>query len=175
MKDKDDNIHNIALCSVMIAIAMICGYIEMMIPISIGIPGIKLGFANIVTVICIYLIGRWQALVISLIRIILISILFGNIFTLAFSLTGGLVSFISMIIISNICKLSMAGISIIGGIMHNIAQLVIAYILLDNDVIFYYMPILIIVGAICGLVMGILASIIYNRLDKALMKDKKYN
>ena len=154
----------VALYGIMIALAAIMSFIERLIPVSLGIPGAKLGLANLVTIVCLYTIGDKAAIVISIFRIILVGLLFGNMFSILYSLSGGTVSLACMLIAKRVGRLSASGVSIVGGVMHNIGQLLVAAIIIHNIRIAYYMPVLMLAGVVCGIVIGLLGAIIIKRV-----------
>ncbi len=154
-----------ALYGIMIALAAIMSFIESLIPISLGIPGAKLGLANLVTIVCLYTIGERAAIVVGLFRIMLVGLLFGNMFSILYSLSGGIVSIGSMLIVKRLGRLSAAGVSIVGGVMHNVGQLIVAALIIHNIRIAYYMPVLMLAGVICGIIIGILGAVIIKRVE----------
>ena len=150
----------------MTALAMIFSYIEFLIPISIGIPGIKLGLANIVTVVALYILKPHEAFLINLVRIMLCGLLFGNSMSLIYSLSGGILSFVIMLLLKKINGFSVYGVSIAGGVTHNIGQILAAMAVLENVMIAYYLPVLLIAGAATGFLIGFLSSRIIPQADK---------
>ncbi len=152
----------VATVGVFTALAMIFGYIEAILPLNIGVPGVKLGIANIVTVVAIYKIGVKEAAVISLLRIVLIGILFGSAVSLVYSLTGGVLSFVGMVI----CKrwFSEAGVSVVGGVLHNLGQISAAALMLGSAGVFGYLPVLIVSGVVTGLLIGVGAMFVNRAL-----------
>ena len=173
---KDKNIrskksaHKVALYGTMTALAMIFGYIEHLIPFSIGIYGIKLGLANIAVVIMLYTVSPIAAFAINMLRILLCGVLFGNIFSLVYSLTGGVFSFIAMLIAKKLFKFSCVGVSIIGGITHNMGQLLAAAVLLDQLKIMFYFPVLLVSGAVAGALIGMISLPVSSRISKLYKK-----
>jgi heptaprenyl diphosphate synthase len=156
----------IATCAMLTALAMIFGYIETIIPINIGISGVKLGLANIVIVIALYMLPICQVYCIQIARIVLISFMFGNMSTMLYSLAGGLLSLSIMAILKRANLFSLTAISIAGGVAHNIGQLIVAVIIVKNLNIVYYAPILMFSGLITGCVIGIAAYKIFQTLKK---------
>lgn len=154
----------IATYGLLVALAFILSYIESLFPLSIAIPGIKLGLANLVVITALYKMGVKEAFVLSVIRIVLVGFTFGNPSTMMFSLVGGLLSWLLMVIFQKSKLFSMVGVSIIGGIAHNIGQIVVAILVVDNIDIIYYLPFLLIFGVIMGALIGILGTIIIKRL-----------
>ena len=158
------NSKRVAICGVLTALALIFSYIEALIPIPIGIPGVKLGIANIAIIAVIYIIGDGEAIIVNLLRIVLTGILFGNFYSFLFSLAGGMLSVILMILFKKIKKLSMVGVSIIGGVAHNVGQIVAAVFLMDNAAIAYYLPVLIVAGVVTGIVIGCVGQLFTKKI-----------
>lgn len=157
----------ITLGALMVALAMILSYVEALIPFSFGIPGIKLGLANLVVLAALYLFGPVQALLISVVRIFLISITFGSMAALLYSLAGGLLSFLVMLLLSKIKGFSVIGVSVAGGVSHNLGQLIVAALVVENMNLFFYFPVLILAGVITGLLIGIAVSAVLPAIKKA--------
>ena len=160
----------IALGGVLAALAIVFGYVEHLIPFNLGIYGLKLGLSNLVTVTALYMLGAKTALAVNFLRITVSSLLFGSTVSLAYSLCGGMLSLAVMILIKNLDrerKISAVGVSLCGGVTHNIGQLAVAVILVDNLKIAFYLPVLIAVGALTGFVIGSVAVLIIN--NKTLM------
>src|SRR5699024_9923923 len=135
---------------------------------NFGIPGIKLGLANLVVVTAMYTVGEKQAFAISVIRIILAGLTFGGVFSLVYSLAGGILSFFAMLLAKRCKALSITGVSIIGGSVHNIGQIAAAAVVMQTYRIVYYLPVLLLSGAVTGAVIGIVSGIIVNRLNKVI-------
>ena len=155
----------IAFLSAGIALAMILSFIESQLPSFVAIPGVKIGLANIVVIFALYRLGIKDAIIISLIRVFLVSVLFGNIMSLWYSLAGAFLSLVGMIILKNIKAFSYIAVSVIGGVLHNLGQIAMACIILETSLIQYYAPFLIISGTIAGIVTGLAASIMIKRID----------
>lgn len=164
---KKNKVRYIAFYGVMIALALIFSYIESFIPVNafIPIPGVKLGLANIVVLFALYTMRFRDALIIAIIRILISGLLFGNPMTIAYSLAGGMLSLVVMALLKK-SKLSMMGVSMVGGICHNIGQLVVAVLLTETVRIAYFLPVLLISGMATGLLMGFVAKLIVDRVDK---------
>lgn len=156
----------IAYCAMLVALAMIFSYIEVLIPINFGVPGMKLGIANLVIVVGLSLLKPREVLLISMVRILLMGYLFGNGLSLLYSLVGGLLSFIAMCSIQHMKGFSVIGISVAGGVCHNIGQILVAVWALHNQAIFYYLPVLLIAGTVTGLLIGILSEKILSSIKK---------
>lgn len=158
----------IAMIGMYVAVAMICSYIETLIPISFGVPGIKLGLANLVVLLVLYTMGAKEALLVSALRIVLVGFLFGNLFSIMYSLAGGLLSFLVMWGLKRTEKLKCVSVSVAGGISHNIGQLLLAAWIVGNKSVFYYVPVLLVAGLLTGLVIGILSQEIIFRVWNVL-------
>lgn len=148
----------VAYSSILIALAMIFSYLETLIPIPTGIPGIKIGLANLVVLLGLYYLPISQILLITIIRIILTGFLFGGISNIIYSLTGSIFSFLIMLILYKTKKVSIIGVSMAGGVFHNIGQMFIAFLVTESRAIFYYFPILLIAGLIAGTLVGIIGK-----------------
>ena len=156
--------NKIAYWGVFLALALVCSYVESLIPISFGIPGVKLGLTNIVVILMLYTIGAKDAILISVLRIILAGFMFGNAFSIIYSLAGGILSFIVMLLLKNTGKLKILSISTAGGISHNVGQLIVAALVVENYNILFYVPVLIIAGISTGFLIGLLAGEIVLRI-----------
>ena len=152
----------IAYGAMLVALAMIFSYVESLIPISIGIPGIKLGVANLVTVLGVFFfLGPCEVLTVVIMRICLVGFMFGNGVSIIYSLAGGLLSLTVMLIIKKTDKFSMVSVSVAGGISHNIGQLLAAAIVLKSTAVVYYLPPLLVAGTLTGLLIGIVAQKVF--------------
>ena len=154
-----------AMYGLLVALAFILSYIESLIPFPF-IPGIKLGLANLVVIVALYGMGWKEALVLSLIRIILVGFTFGNLSTMLYSLAGGLLSWLMMVLAKKSKWFSMVGVSIIGGISHNIGQIIVAILTVSNVYLVTYLPLLLITGAITGTLIGFLGALILKRIKR---------
>lgn len=154
----------IATAAVLAALALIFSYIEFLVPLSLGLPGIKLGLANIVIVVALYKLGSRTALLVNVTRILLAAALFGSIFSGLYSLAGGLLSFAAMAFLRRTGLFSTAGVSMAGGVFHNMGQLLIAALIVESYQIFYYFPLLLLAGLATGIVNGIIATLILRAL-----------
>ena len=152
------------------ALGLIIGYIEFLIPIPLGIPGVTPGFANIVIVWALYSLGPWEALMINGMRIFLSGFLFGNFSMILYSLAGAAVSFLCMCLAKKSGLFSMTGVSMIGGVMHNMGQLLVAMAVLETVSLVYYGPVLLAAGVITGLLIGIVTGEVKKRIPAALVK-----
>ncbi|HIZ66421.1 MAG TPA: Gx transporter family protein [Candidatus Blautia pullicola] len=154
-----------AYLGLLAAVAIIFGYVETLLPVFVfmGIPGIKLGLANLVTVCILYTYTWKEAGLVSAIRIVVIGFMFGNLFSILFSLAGAGLSLLCMSLAKKYLGLSIAGVSIVGGVTHNAGQLMVAALVVENGNLFYYFPVLLTAGLITGLVIGIVSGEILKR------------
>lgn len=157
----------IATYGMLIALAFIFSYLETLIPINATLPGIKLGLANIVVLIALYTLGSKAAFSLSVVRVLLTSITFGNMSMFWFSLAGAMLSFAVMALLKRAKGFSMVGVSIAGGVAHNVGQIIVAMIVLGR-VIAYYLLVLVIVGTFTGTAVGIVGAVILKKLKPAL-------
>lgn len=148
------------------ALALIFSYVETLIPISFGIPGVKLGLANLIIVIALYKLDIREVYLLSVTRVVLAGFMFGNMFSIIYSLAGGLLSLTIMYLLKKKEGFSVVGISIAGGVFHNIGQLIIAMAVVESTKIGYYIPVLMIAGLLTGLVIGIVSDEMLKRLKK---------
>lgn len=153
----------IALYGLMVALAFIFSYVESLLPV-VGIPGIKLGLANLVVLTTLVLLSPRDALVISLIRIVLVGFTFGSPASMLYSLAGGLVSLGVMVLCRRTEKLSILGVSVAGGVSHNLAQLAVAAAVLRTPQIVWYLPMLLLSGVITGALIGIITRLCLPKL-----------
>lgn len=163
---KKINIKRLCTLALMIALAFAFSYLESLIPFNFGIPGIKLGIANLVVVVALYTMNAKDALFISIIRILLSGLAFSGPFAMIYSLIGGLLSFLVMFVAEKSNKFSPIGVSALGGTVHNFGQILVAAVVMRTYRIIYYFPILMIVGLVTGIVNGIIADIIIKRIAK---------
>jgi heptaprenyl diphosphate synthase len=159
-----------ALYGMLIALAFVLSFVETLIPISLGIPGVKLGLANLVTMVGLYTIGTKGTVIVSLLRIILVGFTFSNLFAVLYSLGGFVLSILVMILCKKHKWFGTIGISIAGGVAHNIGQICVAAYVVKQAGVFFYLPMLLIAGTVAGLIIGLLGNMIINRISSYLKK-----
>lgn len=164
---KSKKVATLALC---IALAFTLSFLESLIPINIGIPGVKLGLANSVTLALVYLVGKKEAFAVSMVRILLSGLLFSGAFSLLYGFAGGILSFVVMIIAMKSEKLSVVGVSVLGAAVHNVGQIIVAAIVMETSQIVYYLPVLLISGAVTGVLVGVVSGIVIARLNNVINK-----
>lgn len=156
---------NIAAFGVYVALAMIFSYIELQIPPLVAIPGIKLGLPNVVIIIALYKFGWKEAIVINVLRVLLVSVLFGTVLSLLYSVAGAILSLFVMIILKKSKIFSTVLVSVFGAISHNIGQITVAIFVLETSELLYYLPVLLITGTISGLLLGLIGATIVKKLN----------
>lgn len=157
-----------AQLGVYIALAMILSYVESLIPFSFGVPGIKLGLTNVVTVIMMYTYGIPGALGVAVLRAVLSGFMFGNAFSIIYSVAGCVLSFIFMYILKKTNHFAIISVSAAGGVMHNVGQLIVAANVVKTYSVIYYAPVLIIAGVFTGIVIGIVSDEIVKRIGNRM-------
>ena len=159
----------IAVTGILTALAMIFAYIEFLIPFdNLGIPGIKPGFANLVIMYALYALGLPYASFISVLRILLSSLLFGNITSLLYSAAGGVLSLVVMYFMKKTKLFGEVGVSTSGALAHNVGQLIVSFIILSFSAVVYYLPALLLSAALFGVVNGLLLKLILKRTENFL-------
>ena len=147
-----------------VAIAMVFSYLESMIPVNIAIPGIKLGLANMVTIVVMYRLRIADAWIVSLVRVMLSSLLFGNMAIMIYSMAGAVLSLLVMSLCSKKDLFGLLGTSILGGVSHNAGQIVMAAFLMKSGNIMLYISVLCISGTIAGVCIGLAGAVLVRKL-----------
>ncbi|MBQ8798156.1 MAG: Gx transporter family protein [Lachnospiraceae bacterium] len=156
-----------ALLGLCTAVALVLAYMESMLPpLFHGIPGIKIGLPNIIIVFVLYRFGLWEAAVVSFIRMLAISFMFGNLMALVYSLAGAFLSLLVMAVLKKMKFLSPVGVSVAGGVFHNVGQILAAMVLLGTAELGYYLIVLTITGTVSGIFVGLCGAIIMKRIPK---------
>ena len=150
--------------AMLVALAMIFSYVESLIPINLGIPGIKLGVANLVTVTGLYILAPMEVLLVVILRVLLVGFMFGNGMSILYSLAGAALSMTVMTLMLKKTSFSLIGVSVAGGVSHNIGQLIIAMLIVQNASVFVYAPALLVAGVAAGVVIGGLTNEILKRV-----------
>lgn len=154
-----------AFSGLMLALTLVLSYVESLLPLTIGIPGVKLGLANLAVLLTLYASGWRMALGIDVLRVVLSGFLFGNFAAILYSMAGALVSFGVMVLLKRF-QFSMSTVSIAGGVFHNLGQLVVAVCVVENIHLFYYLPWLIVAGMITGALIGIVARVTWRYVNR---------
>ena len=146
------------------AIALVLSFIESQIPAFVTVPGVKMGLANIAIVYALYRLGWKEAALISLIRVVLVSLLFGSAASFLYSLAGAVLSLLGMALLKKTGKFTEIVVSVAGGVLHNIGQIAMASIILETDALRYYLPFLLVSGILAGVVIGLISGILIRRI-----------
>ena len=155
----------IAVLALAIALAMILSFVESQIPAFVAIPGVKIGLANIAVVFVLYKLGWKEAVLISLVRVFMVSVLFGTAVSLFYSVAGAVLSLTGMVLLKRTGLFSTVAVSVTGGVLHNVGQILMACLLLETHALVYYLPFLILSGVIAGVVIGVVAAIMVKRVQ----------
>lgn len=156
--------NRVAYFGVFTALALMFSYIETMIPVQFGVPGIKLGFANIMIVIMLYKSSAKEALLLSIVRIMLSGFLFGNLSSILYSIAGGVLSLGIMTLLKKQGGFSVIGVSVAGGVSHNVGQLIVAMLVVETYQVGYYFPVLLVAGVLTGLGIGVVSQEVLKRI-----------
>ena len=161
---RGKNFGRVAKCGMMVALAFLLSYIEFLIPIPTGIPGVKLGLANLVIFAALYLTDVRNAFIIMVVRVILTALTFGNMFYGLFSIAGGVLSLLLMLLCKKKNLFGKVGVSIVGGVSHNVAQILVAMLVLETPELVWYLPVLLLSGTVAGAVIGIVGGLLLERI-----------
>lgn len=156
----------IAYLGLLIALASVFSYVEFLVPVNLGVPGAKLGLANLVIVVALYTLNERDAFVLSMIRIVLVGFTFGNMASMLYSFAGGIASFVVMVLVKRMKLLSITGVSVLGGIFHNVGQILVAIWVVNTPSLIYYLPVLLIFGCLSGVMIGVLGAMVTRRIQK---------
>lgn len=156
----------VAFLSLSVALALILSFVESQIPAFVAIPGMKVGLPNLVMVFLLYRVGWKETAAVSMIRVALVALLFGNLQSLVFSAAGALLSLTGMILLKKTGLFSTLAVSVAGGVLHNVGQILAACLWTQTRQIAYYLPVLIVAGVAAGAVIGVAAGLLLKRLEK---------
>jgi heptaprenyl diphosphate synthase len=172
---RNQHTRKLTFLALTISFAMILSFIESRIPAFTAIPGVKVGLANIAVIFTLYKFGVYEAIVVSLLRVVLVSMLFGNPQSFLFSVAGAVLSLTVMILLKKLVRAPEVVVSVSGGIMHNIGQIIMASIVLGTNVVAYYLPFLLLSGTLAGVVVGVASATLIKKvkLDKILKTGSK--
>ena len=166
MKKRSLDTKSLVTLSALIAVAMILSYVESLVPAFVAVPGVKVGLSNIATVFALYALGWPYAICVSVVRVLLSALLFGNFVSLIYSLSGAFLALLCMILLKKANTFSSIGISVIGGVAHNIGQVAAACIVMETAGIMVYVIPLLLSGTIAGVVIGLIAGNLVERVKK---------
>ncbi len=162
MKNKSKAVAFIGLCT---ALALVLAYVEVLLPpLFSAVPGIKMGLPNIIIVFLLYRRGAASAVTVSALRLILVSLLFGNGMAFLYSLAGATLSLLAMILLRRVRWFSVVGVSVVGGVMHNVGQIAMAMFLLDTTQLGYYLVVLTVTGTVAGILIGLCGAALIRKI-----------
>jgi len=165
VKRNQEKVKKITFLGLSAALALLLSYVEFLLPpLFAAVPGIKLGLPNIVIIFVLYRFGLGSAATVSFVRLVISSMLFGNAMTFAYSLAGAVLSLAIMALLKKLDFFSTVGVSITGGVTHNIGQILVALLLLDTPQIAYYMIVLTVTGIISGAFIGLCGAFMIKRI-----------
>ena len=153
----------IAQMGMLVAVAFVLSWLESLLPLQVGY-GIKLGLSNIVVMLSLYNCSVKETFGIALVRIVLVGLTFGNLSTMLYSLAGGMLSFVVMALLKRTDRFSVYGVSVAGGVCHNIGQILVALAVLRTSQLMYYLPVLMLSGCVAGVLIGFVAGALIKRL-----------
>ena len=159
-----ERVRKLTMRAMLVALAFVLSWLEAQVPTYIAVPGVKLGLTNLVVLLALYKLSWGDALAINIIRIVLTGFTFGSVASMWYSLAGGILSFIGMVIVKNLLKARIVVVSVTGGLLHNLGQLLVAVFILDTPSLFYYLVVLWLAGSIAGFLLGLLGSLIVTRV-----------
>ena len=155
----------LVLLAMLTAVAMILSYVESLLP-SVGIPGVKMGLANIAVIFALFRFGWKEAAALSLVRVLLVSLLFGSVGAMLYSLAGAVLSLAAMALLRRIDRFSTVGISVAGGVAHNAGQILMAMLILQTKQLLGYLPVLAVSGIAGGVLTGLAAALLIRRIPE---------
>lgn len=165
MKNTQKRAQRIAFVGISASLALLLSYVEFLLPpIFVAVPGIKMGLPNVIILYVLYALDVRYAALVSFVRICLSSMLFGNTMTFAYSVVGALLSLLGMLLLKRLDRLSTVGVSVAGGVLHNLGQVLVAMVLLDTPQIAYYMIVLSVTGILSGVVIGLCGAVLIKRV-----------
>jgi heptaprenyl diphosphate synthase len=160
-----NKIKDTAFLGLCVSLALGLAYIEVLMPpVFPSVPGIKMGLPNIILIFLLYRRGFASAATVSLLRIVLVTLLFGNTMALLYSVAGGVLSMAVMVLLKKLNFLSVTGVSVAGGVTHNVGQILMAMLLLNTAELGYYLIVLAVTGTIAGLLIGLCGSLLIRRI-----------
>lgn len=163
------NIKKLSFLALLSAAALVFAYVESLFPpLFASVPGIKMGLPNIAIIFTLYKIGAKEAFIVSFIRLIFASLLFGSLLSLAYSFAGALLSLSAMVLLKKLDVFSLAGISVVGGVLHNLGQIIVAICVTNVSEIAYYMIFLAVSGTISGVLIGLTSALLIKRIKLKL-------
>lgn len=160
----ESRIRELTQTGLLISVALAAAYLESLLPVFVAVPGIKLGLANAVVMLVLYKKNLRSAVLVSGVRIILAAALFSGMFTMIYSLAGAVLSLGVMVLLKRTNLFSTVGVSVAGGVMHNVGQILVAMVVIENQKMLYYLPFLMVSGVVSGIVIGIITGMLIQKM-----------
>ena len=160
-----NNTRRLTYLALTVSFALILSFIESRIPAFVAIPGVKMGLANIAVIFTLYKFGIKEAAAVSLVRVVLVSMLFGTPISMLYSIAGAVLSLTAMYLLKRFTPLSEIAVSVIGGVSHNVGQIIMASIMLGTNVVGYYLPFLLLSGTLAGIAVGVASGLLINKVN----------
>lgn len=158
--------NKIAYLGVFTALALILSFVESQIPPLMAIPGVKLGIPNIAILFILYKVGWKEAALVNVVRVFVVALLFGSVMSMIYSFAGAFLSLLGMILLKKSNLFSCVTVSVVGGILHNVGQIIAACFVTETSELLYYLPVLIISGTVAGILIGLVAGMLLKRMEK---------
>ena len=160
-----NNTRRLTYLALTVSFALILSFIESRIPAFVALPGVKMGLANIAVIFTLYKFGIKEAVAVSLVRVVLVSMLFGSPISMLYSIAGAVLSLAAMYLLKRFTPLSEIAVSVIGGVSHNIGQIIMASIMLGTNVVGYYLPFLLLSGTLAGIAVGVASGLLISKVN----------
>ncbi|MBQ8879302.1 MAG: Gx transporter family protein [Clostridia bacterium] len=170
MKKIKLDVRRTVTLSLLVSVALMLSYVESLIPPFIAIPGVKIGLANSVTVFALYLLNIRSAVIISVLRVSLASLLFGSPVTFVYSIVGAALSILVMALLRRADFFSAIGVSALGGVAHNLGQVAVAALIMENAGLLYYFSLLIVAGVVAGAAIGVISALLVSKIEPIIKK-----
>ena len=166
MRSSRKRAERIAICGMLLALMLVLGFVESQLPVAAGIPGVKLGLSNGVLIFAVYMFNIPTAFLLMVLKVLLSGMMFGNPSAMMYAFAGGALSLTLMVLLSRMKDISPVVVSMVGGLSHNVGQVLLAMVILGTPKLVYYMAVLMVVGMVTGLATGVAANGIIRRFRK---------
>ena len=172
MRRREGKVGDVALCGMLLAVMLILGYVESILPMPTAIPGIKLGLSNGVLIFAVYMLGIGRSWILMVLKVLLSSLMFGSMSTMMYALAGGVLSLAVMQLFHLLGKIHPVAVSMAGGAFHNIGQVLMAMLVLKTPLLTYYMAVLIVVGLVTGAATGVAATAVMKHMKGFVKREE---
>lgn len=162
-RSAQQSAYRVALSGLLVALMLVLGYVESLIPINVGVPGIKLGLSNGVLIFAVYMMDIPAAYCLMALKVLLSGLMFGGVSAIAYAFAGGLLSLTGMCLLSRVKGIHPVVVSVMGGVLHNVGQVGLAMLILHTNLL-YYLAVLVLVGGVCGALTGVCAAAVMKHL-----------